>query len=49
MKPLYYTALPGDQGFVFASEIKAFLALPNFKVNVSRDALEPVSRVWLHL
>ena len=39
MKPLYYTALPGDQGFVFASEIKAFLALPDFKVNVNRVAL----------
>ena len=31
MKPLYYTSLPGDQGFGFASEIKAFLALPDFK------------------
>lgn len=39
MKPLYYTALPGGQGFVFASEIKVFLALPDFKVRVSRDAL----------
>jgi len=37
MKPLYYTELPG--GFVFASEIKAFLALPDFKVRMSRDAL----------
>src|SRR6185369_9201069 len=40
MKPLYYTTLPGDQGFVFASEIKAFLALPDFKVCINRDALE---------
>ncbi|HXI93056.1 MAG TPA: asparagine synthase (glutamine-hydrolyzing), partial [Blastocatellia bacterium] len=40
MKPLYYAALPGDQGFVFASEIKAFLALPDFKVCINRDALE---------
>lgn len=40
MKPLYYTSLPGDQGFVFASEIKAFLALPDFKVRMSRDALQ---------
>ena len=39
MKPLYYAALPGDQGFVFASEIKAFLALPDFKVKINRDAL----------
>ena len=28
MKPLYYTALPGTAGFAFASEIKAFLAIP---------------------
>jgi len=40
MKPLYYATLPGDQGFVFASEIKAFLALPDFKVRINRDALE---------
>jgi asparagine synthase (glutamine-hydrolysing) len=40
MKPLYYAALPGDQGFVFASEIKVFLALPGFKVRINRDALE---------
>jgi asparagine synthase (glutamine-hydrolysing) len=39
MKPLYYTALPGDRGFVFASEIKAFLALPDFKPRVNRSAL----------
>jgi asparagine synthase (glutamine-hydrolysing) len=39
MKPLYYAALPGDQGFVFASEIKAFLALPDFKVKINRNAL----------
>jgi asparagine synthase (glutamine-hydrolysing) len=39
MKPLYYTRLPGGQGFAFASEIKAFLALPDFKVSVSRPAL----------
>ena len=40
MKPLYYTALPGDQGFVFASEIKAFLPLADFKVRMSSDALQ---------
>jgi asparagine synthase (glutamine-hydrolysing) len=40
MKPLYYATLPGDQGFVFASEIKAFLALPDFKVRINRDALQ---------
>lgn len=39
MKPLYYTTLPGDQGFVFASEIKAFLSLPDFRVKVNRVAL----------
>ncbi len=39
MKPLYYASLPGDQGFVFASEIKAFTALPDFKVKINRDAV----------
>lgn len=40
MKPLYYSALPGDKGFVFASEIKAFLSLPNFGLKVNRTALQ---------
>jgi asparagine synthase (glutamine-hydrolysing) len=40
MKPLYYASLPGDKGFVFASEIKAFLALPDFRVRMNRDALQ---------
>lgn len=40
MKPLYYTALPGAQGFVFASEIKAFLALPDFTARLNRSALQ---------
>jgi len=40
MKPLYYTQLPGNQGLVFASEIKAFLALPDFKAGINRDALQ---------
>jgi asparagine synthase (glutamine-hydrolysing) len=40
MKPLYYAALRGDQGFVFASEIKAFLAIPDFEVRINRSALE---------
>src|SRR4030095_12791702 len=40
MKPLYYAVLPGDRGIVFASEIKAFLALPYFKVRINRDALD---------
>ncbi|PYT09200.1 MAG: asparagine synthase (glutamine-hydrolyzing) [Acidobacteria bacterium] len=40
MKPLYYAPLPGDQGFVFASEIKAFLSLPDFRVRMNRDALQ---------
>lgn len=39
MKPLYYTALPGGGGLVFASEIKAFLALPGFRARLDRDAL----------
>ena len=39
IKPLYYAVLPANQGFVFASEIKAFLALPDFRVKVNRSAL----------
>src|SRR6266404_459482 len=39
MKPLYYAALPGDKGFVFASEIKAFLSLQHFGLKVNRLAL----------
>jgi asparagine synthase (glutamine-hydrolysing) len=39
MKPLYYTALPGGQGFAFASEIKAFLAIPGFEARANRWAL----------
>ena len=40
MKPLYYSKLPGDKGFVFASEIKAFLSLPDFEVRLNRSALQ---------
>jgi asparagine synthase (glutamine-hydrolysing) len=40
MKPLYYAALPGNKGFAFASEIKAFLHLPDFRVKVNRSAIE---------
>ena len=39
MKPLYYTTLPGAQGFAFASEIKAFLRLSDFRVRLNRAAL----------
>lgn len=39
IKPLYYTAWPGGTGVVFASEIKAFLALPGFDRVVDRRAL----------
>jgi len=40
MKPLYYAELPSNQGFVFASELKAFLALRDFNVKLNREALE---------
>lgn len=39
MKPLYYVELPEGRGFAFASEVKAFLRLPGFKVKVNRTAL----------
>lgn len=38
MKPLYYTALRG--GTAFASEIKAFLALPDFTASVNPRSLQ---------
>lgn len=38
MKPLYYAVLP--QGFVFASEIKAFLTLPDFVPEINRHSLQ---------
>jgi asparagine synthase (glutamine-hydrolysing) len=38
IKPLYYTTLP--QGFLFASEMKAFLALPNFVPQINRHSLQ---------
>jgi len=39
MKPLYYIALPGGKGITFASEIKAFLALPDFRAKINRSSL----------
>jgi len=39
MKPLYYTIFPGEKGFAFASEIKAFLALPDFRARMNRSSL----------
>jgi asparagine synthase (glutamine-hydrolysing) len=39
MKPLYYSSL-GGRGFVFASEIKAFLGLSDFRARISREAVE---------
>ena len=38
VKPLYYTILPDNQ-FAFASEIKAFLALPQFRAEADPFAL----------
>ena len=39
IKPLYYGQPPSGAGFVFASEIKAFLSLPGFTRQVDRRAL----------
>jgi len=38
IKPLYYTDTPA--GFAFASEIKAFLAIPGFERSVDLEALD---------
>ncbi len=40
MKPLYYACLPNNQGFVFASEIKVFLALPDFTPRLNSSSLQ---------
>ncbi|MCU0808290.1 MAG: asparagine synthase (glutamine-hydrolyzing) [Candidatus Contendobacter sp.] len=39
IKPLYYGEPPHGAGFVFASEIKAFLSVPGFARRVDRRAL----------
>lgn len=39
VKPLYYWRLPKNEGFVFASEIRAFLALPGFERNINKTSL----------
>lgn len=38
IKPLYYTRVGAD--FLFASEVKAFLAHPKFRVEIDQEALE---------
>lgn len=40
MKPLYYTARGMAGGWAFASEIKAFLALPGFRAEVDPRSLQ---------
>jgi asparagine synthase (glutamine-hydrolysing) len=39
IKPFYYATMPGDSGFLFASEVKAFLSLPDFAPRLDRKAL----------
>jgi asparagine synthase (glutamine-hydrolysing) len=39
MKPLYYSALPGGHGVAFASELKAFHALPGFTPRANHAAV----------
>ena len=40
MKPLYYTGRAIDGGFAFASELKAFLALPGFEAEINPSSLQ---------
>ncbi len=40
IKPLYYWKMNGDKGVVFASEVKAFLAIPGFARNINRHSLD---------
>ncbi|MDM8553608.1 asparagine synthase (glutamine-hydrolyzing) [Desulfococcaceae bacterium HSG7] len=39
IKPLYYTSFADGQCFAFASEIKAFMAMPDFKPEISASAV----------
>lgn len=39
IKPLYYWTLPNNKGVVFASELRSFLSLSEFKASVSRTGL----------
>lgn len=39
IKPLYYTSFSGGNCFAFASEIKAFMAIPMFKPEISAAAV----------
>lgn len=40
IKPLYIWQLPGNEGIVFASEVKAFFAIPEFRHEVDRTSLK---------
>ncbi len=40
IKPLYYWTMNGDKGIVFASEVKAFLAIPGFARAINRHSLD---------
>jgi asparagine synthase (glutamine-hydrolysing) len=39
IKPLYFASLPGGQGLAFASEIKAFSALPDLAMRANHPAV----------
>ena len=41
IKPFYYYPLPGGEGLLFGSEIKAFLEHPKFQKAVNPNALRP--------
>ena len=40
MKPLYYGELPDRKGIVFASEVKAWLQIPEFQANLDQQSLQ---------
>lgn len=41
IKPFYYYPIPGGEGMIFGSEIKAFLPHPKFEKAVNPEALRP--------
>lgn len=44
IRPIYYTQL--NNQFLFASEIKAFLAVPGWQASIDRDVLQEIFTYW---
>ncbi len=49
IRPLFYTLLPGSQGLIFGSEIKALLLDPRLEARLDRRALAQTFTFWAPL